>query len=50
MEILKLNRDYLRKFLIEAGATEEDINLLKHIYSIKLKDKNINIVFDDSEV
>ena len=50
MEILKMDRDYLKKLLNEAGATEEDINLLKHIYSIELKDKNINIVLDDSEV
>lgn len=50
MEILKMDRDYLKKLLIEAGATEDVTNILEHIYSIELKDKNINIVFDDSEV
>ena len=50
MEILKMNRDYFQKKLIEAGATEKEINLLKHIYSIKLKNRNISIVFNDSEV
>lgn len=49
MEILKMDRDYLKKLLIEAGATEDVTNILEHIYSIKLKDRNIKVVFNDSE-
>lgn len=49
MEILKMDRDYLKKLLIEAGATEDVINILEHIYSIELKYRNIKVVFNDSE-
>ena len=49
MKIVKMDRDYLKKLLIEAGATEDVTNILEHIYSIELKYRNIKVVFNDSE-
>lgn len=37
MKVIYRNRAALIKNLIEAGENEKVINILKHIYSIKLK-------------
>lgn len=50
MEIVKVNRQDFEKALLEAGAKETQIDILKYVYSIKLNNKNISIIFNDSEV
>ena len=50
MEIVKVNKEEFQKVLLEAGANETEINILKYINNIKFINKNINIVFTDSEV
>lgn len=50
MKIIYINRTALIKKIIEAGESEKVINILKHIYSIKLNNKYLEIRLIDGEM
>lgn len=50
MEFIYINRDDIKRELIEVGMDEREKNILNHIYSIKLKHKDIEIIFIDREM
>ena len=50
MAIAIVNKEEFQKALLEAGVNETEIKILKYINNIKFINKNINIVFTDSEV
>lgn len=50
MEIVKVNKQDFQKVLLEAGAKETEMDILKYVYSIKFIYKNLNIILTTSEV
>lgn len=50
MKIIYKNKNDFKKYLIELGANESTIKILKYAYSINFTNKNLKIIFSDSEV